>query len=76
MAPLHDRMPAILRREDEDRWLAGDAPASDEMERMLGSYPAGEMDAYLVSSRVNSPDIDDEWLIQPLATLQQKIITE
>ena len=69
VAPLHDRMPAILKREDEDRWLAGDAPASDEMKRILQSYPAGEMDAYPVSSRVNSTDADDERLIQPLTML-------
>jgi len=67
--PLHDRMPAILKREDENRWLTGDAPSSDEMIKILGSYPPGEMDAYPVSSRVNNPDVDDERLIQPLATL-------
>ena len=67
--PLHDRMPAILKREDENRWLTGDAPSSDEMKKILGSYPPGEMDAYPVSSRVNNPDVDDERLIQPLATL-------
>jgi putative SOS response-associated peptidase YedK len=62
-------MPAILKREDENRWLAGDAPAPDEMKKILRSYPSGEMDAYPVSSRVNNPDADDERLIQPLATL-------
>jgi len=69
VAPLHDRMPVILKREDEIRWLAGDAPTSDEMKKMLGAYPMNEMDAYPVSSRVNSPDADDEQLIQPLITL-------
>jgi putative SOS response-associated peptidase YedK len=69
VAPLHWRMPAILKREDENRWLTGDAPAPDAMKKILGSYPAGEMDAYPVSSRVNSPDADDDRLIQPLATL-------
>ena len=69
VAPLHDRMPAILKREDENRWLAGDAPAADEMKKILGSYPPGEMDACPVSSRVNSLDVDDEGLIQPLVTL-------
>jgi putative SOS response-associated peptidase YedK len=67
--PLHDRMPAILKREDESRWLDGDIPASDEMKRILSPYPSGEMDVYPVSSRVNSPDADDERLIQPLVTL-------
>jgi putative SOS response-associated peptidase YedK len=62
-------MPAILKQEDEDRWLAGDAPTSDEMKKILGPYPAGEMVVYPVSPRVNSPDVDDERLIQPLVTL-------
>jgi len=69
VAPLHDRMPAIMKPEDENRWLAGDTPAPDEMKRILRSYPADEMEAYPVSSRVNSPDVDDERLIQPLETL-------
>ena len=64
VAPLHDRMPVILKQEDENRWLAGDAPTSDEMKMILGPYPSDEMDVYPVSSRVNSPAIDDEQLIQ------------
>jgi putative SOS response-associated peptidase YedK len=67
--PLHDRMPVILKREDENRWLSGDAPTSDEMKKILGPYPPGEMNVYPVSSRVNSPDVDDEHLILPLKTL-------
>jgi putative SOS response-associated peptidase YedK len=69
VVPLHDRMPVILMREDENRWLAGDTPAPDEMKLILRPYPAGEMEAYAVSPRVNSPDPDDERLIQPLETL-------
>ena len=59
VVPLHDRMPVILKQEDEKRWLTGDAPSSDEMKKILRPYPPGEMDAYPVSSRVNSPDVDD-----------------
>jgi putative SOS response-associated peptidase YedK len=69
VAPFHDRMPVILKQEDEKRWLGGDTPTSDEMKKILGPYPPGEMDVYPVSSRVNSPDVDDEQLIQPLVTL-------
>ena len=50
VAPLHDRMPSILRREDENRWLAGDTLTPDEMQRILHSYPADKMDSYPVSS--------------------------
>jgi putative SOS response-associated peptidase YedK len=69
VAPLHDRMPVILKQEDENRWLAGDAPTSDEMKKFLRPYPPGEMDVYPVSSRVNNPAVDDEQLIRPLVTL-------
>jgi len=64
---LHDRMPVILKRENENRWLSRDAPSQDEMREILGPYPSGEMAMHPVSSRVNSPAVDDEGLIQPLA---------
>jgi putative SOS response-associated peptidase YedK len=66
---LHERMPVILRQEDEVRWLSGNVPTVNEMREMLGSYRPGEMDAYPVSSRVNSPAVDDERLIHPVPTL-------
>jgi putative SOS response-associated peptidase YedK len=69
VAPLHDRMPAILKQEDESRWISGDALTSDQMNSILCPYPSDEMDAYPVSSRVNSPDADDEQLIHRLTTL-------
>jgi putative SOS response-associated peptidase YedK len=62
-------MPVILKREDEDRWLSGEALSGNDREKILAPYPAGEMEAYPVSSRVNSPDVDDERLILPLKTL-------
>jgi putative SOS response-associated peptidase YedK len=66
---LHERMPVILRQEDETRWLSGDTPSTGEMQALLAPYRPGEMEAYPVSSRVNSPAEDDERLIQPLTTL-------
>lgn len=69
VAPLHNRMPAILKRDDESRWLSGESLAADDMRKILGPYPPNEMDAYVVSSRVNSPTADDNKLIQPVVTL-------
>jgi putative SOS response-associated peptidase YedK len=43
---LHERMPVILRQEDETRWLSENVPTGDEMREMLGSYRPGEMEAY------------------------------
>lgn len=66
VSPLHDRMPVILRREDEERWIAGDAPSPDELHDLLGPYPDDGIEAYPVSIRVNSPGTDDPALIAPL----------
>lgn len=63
MAPIHDRMPVILRREAEETWL-DPAAGLDELLPLLGPYPAGEMQAYAVSPRVNAPRNDDASLLQ------------
>ncbi len=69
VAPLHDRMPVILKQDDEIRWLSGGVLPDDEMKRILAMYPAGKMEAYPVSERVNTPDADDEKLIEPVKGL-------
>ena len=68
VAPLHDRMPVILSREDEERWLDPCPIPPDDLKRILVPFPAGCMEAYPVSDRVNSPSADDDQLIQPLAS--------
>lgn len=65
VAPLHDRMPAILAREDEERWVEGGPLGPGELREMLAPYPAEEMEAFPVSPRVNSPATDDPSLIAP-----------
>jgi putative SOS response-associated peptidase YedK len=64
MAPIHQRMPVILRREDEETWLDPDAP-TEVLQTLLRPYD-GAMDAYPVSTRVNRPDQDDPGVIEPL----------
>ena len=63
--PLHNRMPAIVRPEDYDRWLD---PREHDPERLKGvirTTEDGTMVAYPVSSRVNSPANDDAGCIEP-----------
>ncbi len=62
VAPIHDRMPAILPPDRFDRWLA--APTEEALP-LLVPFPAGEMEALPVSSRVNSPAYDDPACIEP-----------
>jgi putative SOS response-associated peptidase YedK len=68
MAEIHNtktRMPAILTREQHDRWLFADPPAAGAA---LAAYPQERMIAYPVSTRVDSPCNNDETLLEPLET--------
>jgi putative SOS response-associated peptidase YedK len=61
---IHDRMPAILSKEDEKRWLDVDTDI-DELMKMLVPYPDKEMTIYEVSTLVNIPTNDTEEIILP-----------
>ena len=63
MAPIHERMPVIIAHETYARWLD---PANESPFELLAPYPAQNMIAYPVSTRVNSPKNDDPVLIEPL----------
>lgn len=66
IAPIHDRMPVILRAEDEDAWLAADTPA-DRLQAMLAPYPSELTGQYRVDTRVNSVRNDDPGCLEPVA---------
>ena len=63
VADLHHRMAVILDPSEEDTWLRGDP---DEAAALLDPYPADELTAYPVSTRVNSPGVDAPGLIEPV----------
>jgi putative SOS response-associated peptidase YedK len=44
----HDRMPAILAREDEETWLNPDITEPEQLQPLLKPYPADEMQMYEV----------------------------
>ena len=62
VAQIHDRMPAILKPENYDRWL-GIEPDPREL---LVSYPAEPMRMWPISKRVNTPKNDDAALLDPV----------
>lgn len=65
-APIHNRMPVILKREDEDVWLDKEAD-TERLLSLLVPYSAEAMEAYPVSRAVNSPANEGEELMQPQA---------
>ena len=63
MATIHTRMPAILRQEDELRWL--DPTVDDrDAQALLRPFDADLMEAYPVASLVNSWENEGPKLIQ------------
>jgi putative SOS response-associated peptidase YedK len=68
VAPLHERMPVILSRPGEDRWLDPAPVTPEDLKKILVPYPAGCMEAIPVPDLVNNTAVDDERIIQPLGS--------
>ncbi len=66
MAPIHNRMPVIVAREDFSMWLNPE-PRPEDAFHLLRPYPAKKMAAYPVSTMVNSPKNDTPACVEPLA---------
>jgi putative SOS response-associated peptidase YedK len=64
VAPIHDRMPAILLPEAEELWLEPDAPLPQVL-ASLRPYPTEEMECAPVSRRLNNPRNDDPSVLVP-----------
>lgn len=64
---IHNRMPAILRPEDEGHWLDPTVTNAGAITRLLKPYPAEWMKSYCVSRIVNSPANDIPDCITPEA---------
>jgi putative SOS response-associated peptidase YedK len=63
VARIHDRMPAILNPVDYSRWLGTEPDPRD----LLAPFPSDLMAMWPISKRVNSPDNDDEQLLDAVS---------
>jgi putative SOS response-associated peptidase YedK len=63
---IHNRMPVILHKEDEDLWLDHETGETQTLLQLLKPYPADEMEMCRASTAVNSPRNDSSNLLQPL----------
>jgi putative SOS response-associated peptidase YedK len=60
VAQIHDRMPAILEPKSYDRWLG----LEPDPRELLITYPSEPMTMWPISTRVNSPENDDQLLLE------------
>ncbi len=70
---IHDRMPMIIRKESYDAWLDPQLTDTDEAMRLLAVTDAAALEAYAVSTAVNSVDNNDPSLLEPLAETDDQL---
>ena len=68
LRPLHHRMAVILPSSEYDLWLDPSVHEVERLQPLLRPYPAEEMTAYPVSTRVNNPANDSPTLLEPVHT--------
>ncbi|WP_409341059.1 SOS response-associated peptidase [Paenibacillus sp. MBLB4367] len=66
---IHDRMPVILRPEDEAMWLNREVREPSRLLPLLQPYPAEDMHAYPVSPIVGNVKNDSPACMEPVAGL-------
>jgi putative SOS response-associated peptidase YedK len=62
---VHNRMPVILRKESEKRWIKTDI-TQEKLLSLLYPYPDSLMEMYEVSTRVNRTTEDSPEIIKPV----------
>lgn len=62
MTAIHDRMPAILDKSQEELWLSNDIPP-EEAVAMIQPYPSDLMMAYTVDPRIGKVSENDKGLL-------------
>ena len=58
MKPIHQRMPVILHRDDEEKWLDCSQNSFGKVQSVVKPFPAELMEVHEVSRRVNNPKYD------------------
>lgn len=66
MAPIHNRMPVILKHEHEDAWLDPNNQDAEFLRTLLKPYPSEPLESYTVSAEVNVAANNDQRLIGPV----------
>jgi putative SOS response-associated peptidase YedK len=66
VTPIHNRMPVILDRQEERRWLEPEL-TREQIHALLKSHSETGMKAYPVSEKINSPRNDSEDIILPVS---------
>ena len=70
MREIHDRMPVILGRSDEDAWLDPEIHEQEALQALMKPCPSSRLTACEISPLVNSPKNNTAEVLKPFATTQ------
>lgn len=73
LSGIHDRMPAILNPDDYDMWLDPGMKDVQAALEVIHPFDARQMRSFPVSTRVNSPDNDDEACAKPVEAEKENL---
>ena len=68
MGTIHNRMPVLLDQADEENWLDPENTNIKELQKLLKPCPFDWLEAYEVSTLVNSPTHNRPEILQPVHT--------
>jgi putative SOS response-associated peptidase YedK len=68
MREIHDGMPVVLDRNDEDSWLDPEVHEQYELKQLLKPCPSEWLTAVEISSLVNSPKNNAPDVLEPAVT--------
>jgi putative SOS response-associated peptidase YedK len=71
MSEIHDRMPVILSRPDEQSWLDPEITTRQTLSSLLKAYPDSRLDIREVSTLVNSTKNNSPTLLDPPTKLNR-----
>lgn len=67
MKTIHNRMPVILEKDEEEKWLNPDMVEVEQIKEFLDPLSAKIMEAYPISKKVNSPSNNFKEITEPLS---------
>jgi len=76
MADIHDRMPVILGRSDEQNWLDPEIHEQDTLYKMMKPCPSGWLTAEEISTLVNSPKNDGPEVLEGVGKVSDPKVSD
>ena len=66
LAPIHDRMPAILDPADHAKWLGEENAEPGALQALLKPYPAARMACFKIGPKIGNVKYDEPGLVEPV----------